>query len=94
MFERSELENKSIYFRKQHDSYFRTGFASEISSLNINSNHHNNTSSNYFDDNNNNLSKNSKPTSVSCNYDNIFDNNSNHHNHDSSNISNNDSNHK
>ena len=36
---------------------------------------------------NNNLSKNSKPTSVSANYDNISDNNSNHH--DSSNISNN-----
>ena len=36
---------------------------------------------------NNNLSKNSKPTSVSGNYDNISDNNSNHH--DSSNISNN-----
>ena len=36
---------------------------------------------------NNNLSKNSKPTSVSGNYDNISDNDSNHH--DSSNISNN-----
>ena len=60
-------------------------------SYNINSNHHNNISSNYFNDNNNNLSKNSKPTSVSANYDNISDNNSNHH--DSSNVSNNDSNH-
>ena len=42
---------------------------------NINSNHHNNISSNYFNDNNNNLSKNSKPTSVSANYDSISDNN-------------------
>ena len=42
---------------------------------NINSNHHNNISSNYFNDNNNNLSKNSKHTSVSANYDNISDNN-------------------
>ena len=45
---------------------------------NINSNHHNNISSNYFNDNNNNLSKNSKSTSVSANYDNISDNNSSH----------------
>ena len=58
---------------------------------NINSNHHNNISSDYFNNNNNNLSKNSKPTSVSANYDNISDKNSSHH--DSSNISNNDSNH-
>ena len=48
-------------------------------------------SSNYFNYNNNNLSKSSKPTFVSANYDNIPDNNSNHH--DSSNVSNNDSNH-
>ena len=62
-----------------------------IKTNNINSNHHSNISSNYFNDNNNNLSKNSKPTSVIANYDNISDHNSNHH--DSSNISNNDSNH-
>ena len=52
-----------------------------------------NISCNNFNDKNNSLSKNSKPTSVSTNYDNISDNNSNHHNHDYSNISNNNRNH-